>query len=276
MGFGGHAANGGHLVQFFGGDEGRLVRNVARYLSETLREGGGGLVVAGRDRRQAIHAETCALLGESPSPDHLVLLDQYETLDRFMVGGRPDAALFDATVGAIARELQGRCGAFRAYGEMVGALWTQGNSEAAAALEELWNALRRSIDFGLYCGYPLDVLGEEFQVGSVRGVIASHTEVVSGLSPAFEFAMGQVMDEALGSRGHGLGPRAGARFPSLEASVPPAEGAILRLRSTLPRYADDVIERARLLSRYDGHDGLHMHAETGQNLDVQLGTEPLH
>ena len=126
-------ANGGHLVQFFGGDEGRLVRNVARYLSETLRDGGGGLVIAARDRREAILHKICELLGMPPSPDHLVLLDQYETLDRFMVDGRPDAARFDATVGAMARELQGRCGVFRAYGEMVGALWTQGNGEAAAA-----------------------------------------------------------------------------------------------------------------------------------------------
>lgn len=268
-------ANGGHLVQFFGGNEERLVLNVGRYLSASLRGGGGAMIVAARARREAIVRDICERLGEASSPDRLVLLDQHETLERIMVEGRPDAALFGAAVGAVARELHERCAAFCAYGEMVGALWARGNSDAAAALEELWNDLRRSLDFGLYCGYPLDVLTDEFQIGSVRQVLSSHTRVVSGLSPAFEFAMQRAMDENLGDRGHGLRPLAAASFPSLETSIPAAEGTILRLRSALPRYADDVIERARLLSGYDGQDGLHVRAETGQDLDVEPRAEPL-
>ncbi len=146
---------------------------------------------------------------------------------------------------------------------MVGVLWTQGQSEAAAALEERWNELRRFVDFGLYCGYPLDVLSDEFQIGSVRRILAGHTAVASGLSPAFEIAMRQAMDETLGHRGHGLRPMAAASFPSLGMSIPPAEGTILHLRNALPRYADDIIERARLLSRYDRQDGRNMRSEAG-------------
>lgn len=262
------AVDNGHLVQFFGGDEDRLVRNVARYLSDSLRQGGGALIVAARARREAIVAEMGERLGVTPSPDRLVLLDQRETLDLFMVDGLPDAARFDATVGTIVRELHARCGTLRAYGEMVGVLWTQGNGDAAAALEQLWNELRRSVDLGLYCGYPIDVLSDEFQIGPIRAVLDGHTRVASALSPAFEFAMRQAMDETLGRRGDGLRPAATVGFPSLETSIPTAEGTILHLRSTLPRYADDVIERARGLSGDDRQDGRNMRSETGQSSDV--------
>jgi len=253
----------GHLVQFFAGDEPRLVRNVAKYLSRLLHDGGGAVIIAARARREAIVAEIGDRLGAVPAPDRLVLLDSHTTLDLFMVDGRPDAALFDATVGAVARELYARFGAVRAYGEMVGVLWTQGNSEAAAALEELWNELRRSVDLGLYCGYPIDVLGAEFQIGSVRGILDAHTHVAPALPPAFGFAMKQAMDETLGGRGDGLPPAAAAGFPSLKTSIPAAEGMLLRLRNTLPRYVDGVIERARALLGDDRQDGRDMRSETG-------------
>jgi MEDS: MEthanogen/methylotroph, DcmR Sensory domain len=253
----------GHLVQFFGGDEHRLVRNVAVYLGALLRDGGGALIIAARARREAIVTEIADRLGAVPPPDRLVLLDPRATLDLFMVDERPDAALFDAIVGSVARELHARFGAVRAYGEMVGVLWTQGNSKAAAALEELWNDLRRSVDFGLYCGYPIDVLGDEFQIGSARGILDAHTHVASALSPAFGFAMKQAMGETLGERRDGLRPAAAAGFPSLKTSIPAAEGTILHLRNTLPRYVDGVIERARTLLGDDRQDGRDMRSETG-------------
>jgi hypothetical protein len=53
------------------------------------------------------------------------------------------------------------------------------------------------------------------------------------------------MDDVLGARNEGLRPHANPAFPGLAATIPPAETMILRLRGTLPRYADEIIARAR-------------------------------
>lgn len=233
-----------HIVQFFGRDQERLTLNVGRYLSDSLGGGGGAMIVADPTRCELILRNIRERLGSALQSQPIVLLDHRETLDRFMVDGRLDAARFDTSVGATVRELYERCGKFRAYGEMVGTLWSQGERSAAIALEQAWNDLRSRVPFGLYCGYPVDVLAEEFQIGSIRGVLCSHTNVVSALPHSFELAMQRAMDELFGDRGQGMRGRTAANFPSLEPSIPPAERTILQLRSNFPRYVDDIIGRA--------------------------------
>jgi hypothetical protein len=233
-----------HVVQFFGCDHERLTLNVGRYLSDSLRGGGGAMIVADSARSEAILRNIRERLGSALQSQPIVLLDHRETLDRFMLDGRLDAARFDACVGAAVRELHERCGSFRTYGEMVGTLWSQGERSAAIALERSWNDLRSRVPFGLYCGYPVDVLAEEFQIGSMRGVLCNHTNVVSALPHTFELAMQRAMDDLFGDRGQGMRGLTAGNFASLEASIPPAERTILHLRSTFPRYVDDIIGRA--------------------------------
>ncbi|HLY03872.1 MAG TPA: MEDS domain-containing protein [Candidatus Cybelea sp.] len=214
-----------HLVQFYGGDDARLGRNVARFLSESLRGGGGALVIASPARRESI--------GRELASERVVYLDDKETLAKFLGSdGRPDPTLFDACVGALARELAEKYGGFRAYGEMVGVLWSQRSFTAAIALEGLWNALIASVGFDLFCGYPIDVLGEEFQLACVHPLLDSHTRVVPAIAHNFDIAMRRAMDDVVGNRNDGL--------RSLRA-----EAMILRLRSTLPRYADDILAKAQ-------------------------------
>jgi hypothetical protein len=103
----------------------------------------------------------------------LVELDAAETLETFMRGGRPDPALFDATVGALVR----RCaaaGRVRAFGEMVDVLWGQGNVEAALELEQLWTDLQQTVPFTLMCGYAASRMS---QAGQAR-VRAAHDHVL--------------------------------------------------------------------------------------------------
>jgi len=202
------------------------------------------MIVADSARCEAILQNIRERLGSALQSQPIVLLDHHETLDRFMIDGRPDAARFDASVGAAVRGLYERCGSLRAYGEMVGTLWSQGKRNAAIALERLWNDLRSRVPFGLYCGYPVDVLEEEFQIGSMRDVLCSHTNMVSALPHSFEVAMQRAMDDLFGDRGQGMRGLTAANFASLETSIPPAERTILHLRSVFPRYVDDIIGRA--------------------------------
>ncbi len=197
-----------HVVQFYGQDRARLVRNVAAYLHDSLRGGGAGLVIAAQAQRCAIVEELRRLDAVAELDSRLFLLDDAETLSEFMRDGRPDPALFEAAVEGRARELIGRFGRLRAYGEMVGRLWAEQAYNAAIELERLWNALLERVDFDLYCGYPIDVLSEEFQMPAVRPLLGQHGRIVPSLAPS-------------------------------------AEDSILRLRSAMPRYADEILARAK-------------------------------
>jgi hypothetical protein len=214
-----------HLVQFYGGDDARLGRNVALFLNESLRNGGGALVVASPAR--------CEAIGRVLGSERVVYLDSNETLAKLLGSdGRPDPVLFDACAAALVRELSEKYGGFRAYGEMVGILWSRKSFAAAIALEAMWNGLIDSVGFDLFCGYPIDVLGEEFQLACVHPLVDCHTRVVPAVAHSFDIAMRRAMDEVLGDRSDGL--------HSLRA-----EAMILRLRSTLPRYADGILAKAR-------------------------------
>jgi MEDS: MEthanogen/methylotroph, DcmR Sensory domain len=221
-----------HLVQFYGGNERRLVSEVAGFLSETLSEGAGAMVIAAEPRRGAILAEVRGPIGRDAAFDELLVgLDAEEMLATFVRDGWPDAALFDANVGERIRRLAARPGRVRAYGEMVGLLWERQAYVCAIELERLWNRLMECVSFDLFCGYPIDVLGEGFQMPSVRPLLALHSRVVPILTPDFAVAIRRATYEVLG-------------FATSPASAGSAESAILRLRSTFPRYADDILARA--------------------------------
>src|SRR5579872_3447279 len=98
-----------HLVEFYGNDERTLIENVAAFL------GDNSIVIATKDHIDKLRP---ALSGHRD----VLFLDAYEALAKFMVGGQPNRALFDATIGKVVR---GRApsGDLHAYGEMVAVLW---------------------------------------------------------------------------------------------------------------------------------------------------------
>ena len=85
------------------------------------------------------------------------MLDAQDTLDKFMVDGKPDAAAFKEVVGAAIDRLCWFSGetVVRAYGEMVDVLWRSGNCDGAIQLELLWNDLAKQYSFSLLCGYAM-------------------------------------------------------------------------------------------------------------------------
>jgi hypothetical protein len=242
----------GHFVQFYEADDQLLARNVSEYLATGLRAGEPVLAVAAADHRQAFTHELNYLGIETDaaiSHGQLTMLDAQETLNTFMLDRRPDRARFQNTVGALIRKIRQRTDSseLRAYGEMVGILWTAGQYSAAIELEELWNELLNSVGFSLYCAYPIDVFGREFQADSVYALLCDHTHVIpAGANGSIESAVTQAINEILGSRGQDL--TAGVnRKPTAWAAIPNAEAKILWLRSNVPDSADDVLARARQL-----------------------------
>jgi hypothetical protein len=237
-----------HVIQLYGSDDRLLARNVARYLSEGLKRGDGLLVIAGAEHRCTLSSLLRAEPGYSRAvlDGRLVFLDAEGTLDRFMVEGSPDPVLFRSVIGAALQGVRSRAGhtGVRAYGEMVGSLWKEGQRAAAVRLEELWNDLLKQSDVSLFCAYPIDILGTDFEPGTVDPLLCTHTHLLP-LDPVLEEALDQAMTDVLGPRADDIRRLIQSNHRPSWAAIPRGEAVVLWLRNNLPDSADQILSRAR-------------------------------
>ena len=169
-----------HAVQFYGTEQ-SLFTTVGGFLSEGLVTGQPALVIATDAHRQGILGQLRARLidvEQATGLGDLVMLDADEVLELFMKGGRPDPEAFERAVGdLIAQLLRGRPRTIvRAYGEMVDVLWKRGHTDAAIALEILWNKLAGSYGFALLCGYSMGNFYK--QVQQFQDICGQHTHII--------------------------------------------------------------------------------------------------
>jgi hypothetical protein len=241
----------GHFVQLYAADKQQLVRNVARYLAAGLRQKQGALVVATAEHRGAFLNELGHLGIDTDAANRegwLTVLDAEQTLDRFMTDGYPDAQRFGASVGTVVHEALARAGhtGLRVFGEMVGLLWQSKEYPAAIRLEQLWNRLRKTAAFDLYCGYPIDLFDRVFQTGLLSALLCSHTHLIpAGSCGDLENAIERAMHEELGPNVLPLEPGTGMTQRPAWPSIPKAEATILWLRTNMPDRADAILARAR-------------------------------
>ncbi len=237
-----------HIVQLYGKDDRLLTRNLTRYLAEGLRRGDGLLVIATPEHSGSVarQLKEDQAYSKAVLEGRLVFLDAQATLVRIMVDDQPDRELFETVIGEAVSGVQDRAGhsGVRAYGEMVGLLWKAGQCAAAVRLEEYWNGLLQSSDISLFCAYPIDVLGEEFQVETVDAVLCAHTHLLP-LDEALESALNQAMEEVLGSRMNSLRGLIKTNYRPSWGVVPRSEAIILWLRNNLPGSAGEILELAK-------------------------------
>ena len=147
-----------HAVKFYDSSD-SLSRIGAEFLGEGLASRQRALVIGTPSHRKAVidklRARHFDVVGMEASGD-LVMLDAQSMLGSFMVGGRPDASLFQATA---ARQLD-RLGdrPIRVFGEGVDVLWKAGLGDAAIRLEMLWNKLTLGRDIKTLCAYSVSTL----------------------------------------------------------------------------------------------------------------------
>jgi hypothetical protein len=236
-----------HVVQLYGEDDRLLIRNAGRFLAEGLKRGDGLLVIATPEHRTSLTGYLRSERNYSMAvlEGQLVFLDARATLNRFLVDGYPDPERFESVIGESLSRLRGRAAhtGVRAYGEMVGLLWMEGEREAAIRLEELWNRLIPEGDVSLFCSYPVDVLSPEFESEKVSGLLCSHTHLLP-LDSALQHALDRAMDEVLGFRLQGP-PLSRGNNPGMWGAVPPAEALVLWIRSNMRGSADRILTRAR-------------------------------
>jgi len=243
-----HPEPAGHFVQLYGEDDGLLIKNVARYLAEGLRRGDGLVVIATPEHSEPIARELRQDRAYSRAvlEGCVVFLDAEATLAELTVGEHPDPDRFKAVVGETVTRVQQRAGhsAVRGYGEMVGLLWKAGRFSDAVLLEECWNGLLDSSNLRLFCAYPIDVFGHDFQVEKVDQVLCAHTHMLP-VDDALESALNLAMDEVLGARMLALRGLMKANHRPSWGVVPKSEALILWLRNNLPGTADEILRLAR-------------------------------
>jgi hypothetical protein len=242
----------GHFVQLCEPDDKvSLVRNVGLYVSEGLKRGEGVLLIATAENRDTFVRELGRLGVDTRSAkEHkrLVCVDAQQALARFMVAGQPVWDRFEIAVGRAMREVRPAKdhGGLRAYGEMVGLLWSARQFSAAIRLEQFWNKLLARWSFSLYCAYSIDVFEKEFQAHALDGVLCTHTHLIPSESEGtLEPAINLAMDEILGLKADAVRVRMKANPRLRWAVMPKGENAILWLRRNLPEEAEHIVARAR-------------------------------
>ncbi|HEY5258090.1 MAG TPA: MEDS domain-containing protein [Candidatus Baltobacteraceae bacterium] len=238
-----------HAVQFYGLDEPALIANAGAYLLDGLRKDDNVIVVAQPRSRTAFES----YLGDQGVDHHglqasgrLQVIDSEQTLDRFMVGGQPDSRRFNDVIGSLVRGALAPASGLRAYGDMVDLLWKRGQYPAAIRLEQLWHRLIADSSFSLFCGYEIDVLDPDLELGLLDALLRAHSHLLpGGAAAALSTALGLAMKEAFGEEFERVAGEASGFSQRGWSRLAPSEATILFLRKDRPAHARRVLARAR-------------------------------
>lgn len=170
----------GHAVQFYE-RESYLLESVTEYIGSALSAADAGILIATPPHRDGVSQRLTVRgldLAGAMEQGRYVAVDARDTLDRFMVDGWPDPALFDDTIGTLIANTRERAPKVYAFGEMVALLWAEGNGDAAVRLEELWNELGTRRPFSLLCAYPIEAFRDASHAKPFNDMSAAHTHVI--------------------------------------------------------------------------------------------------
>jgi signal transduction histidine kinase/ActR/RegA family two-component response regulator/KaiC/GvpD/RAD55 family RecA-like ATPase len=169
-----------HFVQFYETDT-FLLDSLSGSMGAGLKEGDACIVVATREHREGLDERLRAYgldVAAARASGQYVSLDASEVLSKFMVDGEPDAERFAEIVGGLVERTAVGRPRTRIFGEMVALLWADGQCEAAIRLEELWNNLRQTRTFSLFCAYPMNGFDGEAHTNGLSDVCSGHTRVI--------------------------------------------------------------------------------------------------
>ncbi len=171
-----------HAVQVYRDDE-TFIDCLESFVGSGLRSGESVVLIATASH---LHELEKRLRGGWIDLDRCRWEERYiavlaqETLDSFMVDGMPDEALFEKRVGDMITRARGRGRKLRAFGEMVGVLWSEDNKDGALKLEHLWGRLQAVRKFPLFCGYARSQLKAESLESDIRTICSAHSRIVPG------------------------------------------------------------------------------------------------
>jgi hypothetical protein len=175
-----------HSVHFYD-EPAALINRLCGIISSGLKIGSSVLmVVTPEHRTELVKAVDDAgiEIREAARDGRFIMCDAQETLNSFMVGGKPDANMFSASVGRIIfeakRAARSKGQGLTVFGEMVALLWDEGNRNGALELEGLWNELINQRAFHLHCAYPRWSMLRDDDHDGFAAICGKHSHVLAG------------------------------------------------------------------------------------------------
>ena len=169
-----------HAV-FFYRDDMALIDAMVALIRAAYQERATIIVIATEPHRTQVHARFQSLT-QSEIEATVLYIDAVDLLSTFMVNGLPDRTRFISALTPFVEWATLR-GPIRIFGEMVGLLWTQGNTTGALRLEELWTELAARYTFSRVCNYPLSGFSDQHHE-NYHQVCHIHTRVLhAGQAP---------------------------------------------------------------------------------------------
>ena len=139
-----HLAEEEHAVQIYR-DDLKLLDSLESFAGTGLRSGESVIIIATAPHLHELEKRLRAAwidVDRCRWEDRYIALLAQETLETFMVNGLPDPSLFEQTAKGVLARARGRGRKLRAFGEMVGVLWAEGNKDAAPEARTLPALLR--------------------------------------------------------------------------------------------------------------------------------------
>ena len=175
-----------HIVLFYA-DDGELARKVGDYLIEAIDKGGAAIVVSTWEHQLSLGrrlAQAGIDLAAARAAGVYTELDAADTIGRFVIGDRADAASFWAEITPAIRRAAGLGQPVRIFSEMVSLLWDAGLVSTAVEVEAMWNELGVQFPFSLVCAYPLTSVTDGDLRDPLTDVCRAHSAVVGDPPPS--------------------------------------------------------------------------------------------
>jgi MEDS: MEthanogen/methylotroph, DcmR Sensory domain len=163
-----------HAVVFYR-DDTALIDAMVGFIQAAYRELATIIVIATEPHRKELRVRFQSL-DHAEIEATVLYIDAVDLLSRFMVNGQPDRTRFISALTPFVERATHR-GPIRIFGEMVGLLWTQGNTTGALRLEELWTELGARDTFSRVCSYPLSGFPDQHHETYYQ-VCHTHTRVL--------------------------------------------------------------------------------------------------
>ena len=165
-----------HFVQFYEQDD-FIVDSLCRFVTSGLDVSETVIVAATDEHLNALNS----LLSQrgvdvvaAITTGHYVTLSAETTLAQLKSNGEISSERFTDVIGdtLLQARISGR--RVRVFGELVALLSAEGNFDAAVELENLWNQLKLTHPFSLFCAYPMQGFSER----SLNAVCSTHAHVI--------------------------------------------------------------------------------------------------
>lgn len=184
-----------HFAQFYD-TEAFLLESLSGFVRNGLKDGDAVIVVATEGHRRCLDSilETQGVdIAGARAEGLYQTLDAADLLAQLMESGTVSAQRFDTFVGGVIHATAEKGRPVRAFGEMVALLWAEQRYEEAIRLEGLWNELRKTQPFLLFCAYPMGGFGHDALAVPLMDVCMQHSAVI----PAESYSSAQSQDQRL-------------------------------------------------------------------------------